>query len=321
MTESQEVAGREIVRSYWRRRWQQDESPQEFERRWQTTLHDGVIPETRFDPKSVSLADDWQRHLAAGAESATSASDELELVFLPDPTIYDGRFANNGWLQELPKPITQLTWGNAAIMSPATARRLGVGEGTYAHGGEHGGYHMPVVELHLNGRMVKAPYWVMPGHADGTITIYLGNGRTSAGRIGGTPEEQVGFDAYALRRSDRPWFSSGLEVAITGERELVACTQQHHAMEDRDVVFSATLDEYRSEPDFAAQEQERAAAEVDRRSRAAHVLQNLRLRASQTQMGNGHRPYDVHRLQRVHRGLSGGEQHTGRRQGTGCGGA
>jgi molybdopterin-containing oxidoreductase family iron-sulfur binding subunit len=260
LTESQEVAGRDIVRSYWRGRWQQNDSPQDFERRWQSALHDGVIPGTRFEAKDISLANDWQRHLienAGGVASPASAPDKLELVFLPDPTIYDGRFANNGWLQELPKPITQLTWGNAAIMSPATASRLGTGEGTYAHGGEHGGYHMPVVELRLDGRMVRAPLWVMPGHADGTITVYLGGGRTSAGRVGGTPEEQVGFNAYALRSASAPWFAAGLEVAVTSERELVACTQQHHSMEDRDVVFSATLDEYRRAPDFASREQER----------------------------------------------------------------
>ena len=71
------------------------------------------------------------------------------MAFYPDPTIYDGRFANNGWLQELPKPITELTWDNAAMMSPATARELGIDWGRYAHGGEHGGYHQPVVELQV----------------------------------------------------------------------------------------------------------------------------------------------------------------------------
>ena len=109
-------------------------------------------------------------------------------MFQPDPTIYDGSWANNGWLQELPKPITKLTWGNAAIMSPATAEQLGVGLGSYAHGGEHGGYYMPVVELQLDGRKVRAPAWIMPGHADRSVTVYLGHGRQHAGQIGGTVE-------------------------------------------------------------------------------------------------------------------------------------
>ena len=86
-----------------------------------------------------------------------AAAGEFELVFQADPTIYDGSFANNGWLQELPKPITQLTWDNAALMSPATAKELGVEFGEYAHGGEHGGYYMPVVELKVDGRTCGPP--------------------------------------------------------------------------------------------------------------------------------------------------------------------
>ena len=123
-------------------------------------------------------------------------------MFQADPTIYDGSWANNGWLQELPKPITKLTWGNAAIMSPATAQQLGIGPGSYAHGGEHGGYFMPVVELQLDGRKLRAPAWIMPGHADRSVTVYLGHGRQRAGKIGGSVEHQVGFNAYLLRTAD-----------------------------------------------------------------------------------------------------------------------
>ena len=105
----------------------------------------------------------------------------MAIVFLPDPTIYDGAFANNGWLQELPKPLTKLTWGNAAIMSPATAERLGLGRGSYAHGGEHGGYEMPVVEVRWRA-VGEMPAWIMPGHADGTVTVYLGQAASVPGR-------------------------------------------------------------------------------------------------------------------------------------------
>ena len=90
----------------------------------------------------------------------------MEIAFEPDPTLYDGRFANNGWLQELPKSMTKLTWGNAVIMSPQTAQDLGLSMGSYAHGGEHGGYHMSVVDLEVAGRRVRAPLWIMPGHAE-----------------------------------------------------------------------------------------------------------------------------------------------------------
>ena len=278
-----EVPGREIVRAHWRKHWQEQDPSQEFEMLWQTALHDGVISDTELAAKSVSLADGWQRHLENGANEAamsstpsvasTSKAEDLELVFLPDPTIYDGRFANNGWLQELPKPITQLTWGNAAIMSPATAQRLGLEMGSYAHGGEHGGYHMPVVDLHLSGRTVEAaPVWIMPGHADGTVTVYLGCGRVHAGKVGGTANEKIGFDAYALRTSDRPWFASGLKVVPTGAKQLVACTQAHHSMENRQPVRSATLEKYRQEPGFVARQREE-----ERREKFEGVPQPLTL--------------------------------------------
>ena len=106
------------------------------------------------------------------------AGEGYEIVFQPDPTIYDGRFANNGWLQELPKPITKLTWDNAALMSPATAQELGVGLGSYAHGGEHGGYHAAGRRAASSATArCEAPVWIMPGHADGSITVHLGYGR------------------------------------------------------------------------------------------------------------------------------------------------
>ena len=101
------------------------------------------------------------------------------------------RWANNGWLQELPKPITKLAWGNAAIMSPATAEQLGVGLGSYAHGGEHGGYYMPVVELQLDGGTCGPPRWIMPGHADRSVTRLPGPWPASVpGEIGGSVEQQ-----------------------------------------------------------------------------------------------------------------------------------
>ena len=139
---------------------------------------------------------------------------------------------NNGWLQELPKPLTKLTWGNAAIMSPATARHLGVTGGKYAHGGEHGGYYMPVVELEYAGRTVEAPVWIMPGHADGTISVYLGHGREHAGRVGGNAGQSVGFNAYRLRIAE-PWYGRGLAAKLTHKTELVTCTQAHQTMENR----------------------------------------------------------------------------------------
>jgi molybdopterin-containing oxidoreductase family iron-sulfur binding subunit len=262
LTSLQETSDRQIVREHWRQQSAERHEEADFERFWHTALHNGVIPDTAFKPKSVKLKDGWENHLQNGATAASKPASpsgpvieaiDMEIVFLPDPTIYDGGFANNGWLQELPKPLTKLTWGNAALISPATARRIGIGPGSYAHGGEHGGYYMPVVELRLDGRTVSAPAWIMPGHADGTISAYLGHGRERAGRVGGSREQRVGFNAYRLRTADRPWFAAGVTVQKTAGRELVACTQEHQLMENRDPVCAATLAEYRAHPQFASE--------------------------------------------------------------------
>ena len=124
---------------------------------------------------------------------------DLEPIFCPDSKLYDGRFANNGWLQEMPDPMTKLTWDNAALMSPATAKKLGV-------------EHEDVVKLKFKGREVEAPVYVMPGQADGTVAVSLGYGRTAAGKVGGSVAdgiEPVGFDAYKLRTTDAMWFGTG----------------------------------------------------------------------------------------------------------------
>ncbi|MCE5267478.1 MAG: 4Fe-4S dicluster domain-containing protein [Planctomycetaceae bacterium] len=251
---STETPGREIVRSYWQHHWGRQHGQEGFEQFWQDALHDGVIANTASTPKHVGLKDGWQTPLASGRAKSSPAeqteSDGLEIVFQPDPTIYDGSWANNGWLQELPKPVTKLAWGNAAIMSPKTAGRLDVTIGPYAHGGEHGGYSMPVLELSLDGRKMQMPAWIMPGHADGVVTVYLGHGREQAGRIGGAAGRNVGFNAYRLRTAEHVWHSGGLHVVKTAESQLVACTQAHQSMEGRDLVRSATLARFRASPNF-----------------------------------------------------------------------
>jgi molybdopterin-containing oxidoreductase family iron-sulfur binding subunit len=202
-----------------------------FEAAWRRALHDGLVRGTELPARSVAVSPGWDR--GAGPAPRAGAGD-LEIVLRPDPTIWDGRFANNGWLQELPKPITRLTWDNAAIVSPATAGRLGVAS-------------EDVIELRVGGRAVRAPVWVQPGHAGGSVTVHFGYGRRRAGRVA----EGAGFDAYPLRAAAAPWFALGLEVARTGERYPLACTQIHHAMEGRDLVRAADLAHFREHPDFA----------------------------------------------------------------------
>jgi molybdopterin-containing oxidoreductase family iron-sulfur binding subunit len=249
LTGNLQMPGLEIVRSHWQNHHHGRRSTGAFDDFWRTALHDGVIAGTELPPRSVELEKGWQKHLAASDNA--DADEHYELVFQPDPTIYDGRFANNGWLQELPKPITRLTWDNVALVSPATAKKLGVALGGYAHGGEHGGYLIPVLELKLGERSVRAPVWVVPGHADDTVTVSLGYGRDSAGKIGGTANNRVGFNAYQLVTSARPWFSSGLVVQQTPARALIACTQEHQLMENREIVRANTLEVYKSRPDFS----------------------------------------------------------------------
>jgi molybdopterin-containing oxidoreductase family iron-sulfur binding subunit len=233
----------------------QASNPQ-FDSWWSGVLRDGVVPDTAAQPKSVALKTDWAAQ-PTGAPTpqdtqanGAATNPALEIVFQTDPSIHDGRYANNGWLQELPKPLTKITWDNVALVSPATARRLGLAENLAGRGGEHGQMIASVVELRYGGRAARAPAWVMPGHADESVTVYLGYGRTRAGSVG----TDRGFNAYLLRPSAALSFALGLEISNTGETYALACTQAHHSMEGRDLVRFAALDEYHARPNFARAE-------------------------------------------------------------------
>jgi molybdopterin-containing oxidoreductase family iron-sulfur binding subunit len=246
-----------IVRDYWKSR----NRTKDFELFWRTALHDGWIAGTDFPPKAVRLKSisSFDQGSGAGATDAGGgSSDSLEIIFRPDPTIFDGRFANNGWLQELPKPLTKLTWDNAVLISPATAERLALGHRVAWSGGEHGKVFADMVELRYAGRSVQSPVWITPGHADGCATVYFGYGRTRAGKVG----TGAGFNTYAIRTSDSPWHGFGLEMRKTGARYPLACTQFHHNMEGRDLVRAATLEQYRREPHFARGDEHASQAET-----------------------------------------------------------
>jgi molybdopterin-containing oxidoreductase family iron-sulfur binding subunit len=235
--ESGRKRSHDIVRDYWKdhglpslqayrkKHGLKELSVTDFETWWRRCLHDGLVAGSEFQPAKVELR---QVGVPKGIGSA-----ELEIIFRADPTIYDGRFANNGWLQELPKPLSKLTWDNAAYMSKATAAK-------------HGLANQDLVELRYRGRTVQAPVWILPGHADDSVTAHLGYGRTRAGKVG----NGTGFNAYALRASGAPDFDSGLEIRKLGRGYLLACTQTHHAMEGRHLVRSATLREYEKDPHF-----------------------------------------------------------------------
>jgi molybdopterin-containing oxidoreductase family iron-sulfur binding subunit len=216
-----------IVRAYWQGRLA-PEGGAAFEQQWRRALHDGIVPGTAAAARPVTLA-------ALGERVAEGPVRQgLEILFRSDPTVHDGRFANNPWLQELPKPHTKLTWDNAALVGPSTAARLGVA-------------NEDVVELRYRGRRVKAPVWVLPGQAPDTVTVHLGYGRARGGRIAAGP----GFDAYALRTTAALWAERGLEVGKTGERSPLASAQNQQVIDARPVVRSASLQEFTRNPGFA----------------------------------------------------------------------
>jgi molybdopterin-containing oxidoreductase family iron-sulfur binding subunit len=204
------------------------QSPPEFERRWRQWLHDGVVGGTAYEPGSVVLSADWASRAPAG-----SAVSGIEVNFRRDETVYDGRYANNGWLQEMPKPTTKLTWDNAALMAASTAEALGVSSGD-------------VLEVRHDGRLLRVPAWIHPGQAADTLTISVGYGRSRAGRVG----NGTGFNAFALRGSSAPWFGAA-ELRGAGERYQLVSTQDHWTLEGRNVVRSAHLEQFRKDPAFA----------------------------------------------------------------------
>jgi molybdopterin-containing oxidoreductase family iron-sulfur binding subunit len=237
LTENPLASPLDLVKGY----WAQQHKGEDFETFWRRSVHDGVIANTALPTKTAAVRGD-----AAGSFAGTrKLGGTVEAIFRPDPTIYDGRFANNGWLQELPKPVTKLTWDNAAIMSPADARRFGVMPDDYL---DYGATGVPMVELTYQGRTVRAPVFVQPGHANGAITLHLGYGRWRAGRAG----TGAGFDPYGLRTSKALWQDAGLTVKQAPGNYQFAVTQNQHVLDTRRHVYrSADIEEYKKNHDAA----------------------------------------------------------------------
>jgi molybdopterin-containing oxidoreductase family iron-sulfur binding subunit len=226
---------------------------QDFETWWRQSIHDGFVANTAFQTKTVALNSGWANQQTPPAQQP--AAGGFELVFRTDPSIHDGRFANNGWLQELPKPLTKVTWDNVAVVSPNSAKQIANvdNNGGAVKGREH---YVPMVEITSpQGQKVTAPLWVLPGQPDGVVTVHLGYGRRLAGKVGsGNEGEPVGFDAYQIRTSSAPWFTTGVKVTPTARDYQLATTQLHFNLEDpkfateeRDVVRSVTLEKFLKE--------------------------------------------------------------------------
>jgi Fe-S-cluster-containing dehydrogenase component len=232
-----EQSPHDIVREFWKTQ----SRSQDFEADWRRWLHDGVIPNTSF--AAIAVQTNGNSATLSGARELSTPGD-FEISFRLDPSVADGRFANNGWLQELPKPITKLTWDNAVLVSHATAARLGVVNRPDDTGGEHGQIISEFVELRYRGRTVRGALFTVEGHPDNCATVHLGYGRSRGGSIA----SGTGFNANLLRTSDAMWHGSGLQIVRTGIVTTVACTQFHHQMENRKPVRVATRDEFVKNP-------------------------------------------------------------------------
>ncbi len=258
--EEADQSGYDAVKGYWKDWWEKKSKKKDadFDGVWQSWLRDGVIEHSADDLQAAApaLAPNW-----AGKSETTVPSTGIEINFRPDPTIYDGRFANNGWLQELPKPVSKLCWENAVIMSPKTAKANGLSVEPRWTAGERGRLEVDIVELKFKGRPVKGPVWIQPGHADDSITVHLGYGREQAGKVG----SNIGFNAYKLRTSDALWFGSGVEIKKTGDTTFIANTQAFFSMEGRKPVRRLTrniLADLHSEEEETREKAEKALDEA-----------------------------------------------------------
>lgn len=223
-----------------------------FEKAWQTILHDGTIPNTASPAKAVTLNVNAVTAATSPATSSTRKGNKaLEITFRPDPTLWDGRWANNGWLQELPKPLTRLTWDNAAMMSLNTARGLGV-------------TNNDLVQLKTSVGEVTAPVYVLPGQPDGSITVHLGGGRQLGGRV----LEGIGFNANLIRSSATPTIATNVQVTKVAGYHKLASVSDHHVISTadkkrdaegkanidstfgRDIIRIGDLDKFREDPRF-----------------------------------------------------------------------
>ncbi|HZZ39654.1 MAG TPA: TAT-variant-translocated molybdopterin oxidoreductase [Acidobacteriaceae bacterium] len=243
-----DVSAYDAVRST----WMQNGGPLakgDGEFNWRKVLHDGWIADTAFAAKTVAAKG------GVGAASAVAAAGNgVELLFRPDPHVYDGRFANVGWMQEIPRPITNLSWDNAAQMSFATIEKYGLSEDD-------------AVEISVGGRKIIAGALAVPGQADGVVVVTLGQGRR-VGRVAGG----VGYNGYLIQSSEMPYMQTGATLRRTGEIYDLCVTKSHHIDQrsvsaggdgsgthslegdealDRGIIRFATLTEYRADPEFA----------------------------------------------------------------------
>jgi MoCo/4Fe-4S cofactor protein with predicted Tat translocation signal len=231
LTTGEETRGYELLRETWKSRL----DSADFEKAWREVLYEGLVAGTAAKPLAPSFVKNSVASLSAENANMVNVDEKnLELAFQVSYTFHDGRFANNGWLQELPDPITKIAWDNVACMSIATAKYLEVKNGD-------------ILRIEHEGRNFEIPVWIVPGHADYSISVTLGYGRESVGRVGNF----VGSDVYPMRTGCDQFVLSGVKASSTGNTFPLANTQDHGSMEGRPFIREATLEEYREDPEFA----------------------------------------------------------------------
>jgi MoCo/4Fe-4S cofactor protein with predicted Tat translocation signal len=253
----------DVVRTYWMSKG----GGLTFDTTWRKWLNDGVIAGSALPARAVGAG------AAIPASQPMNAAAGYEIRVLPDPNVYDGRFANNAWLQELPKPQTKICWENVALISPKTA--VAIGYDDKRRDALVNEKQTLIANVRYRGRTVRTPIWVVPGHADGTITMFMGYGRTRGGKIASPPADvegmlapslasfhlsggTMGVDLTPFRFADAPNGGAGAEIELTHDAPYdIACTQEHQSLNpsdvgaDRGIIRSASFAEYQAKPDFA----------------------------------------------------------------------
>ena len=249
----------QALQDYWKTHRSNENSKKvDFETFFKDALREGYLGGTQFEALSPPIRQDSKTftgpniHAPSGVMSPPapfshphphpsteeSSGISIEAVIKPDPTIWDGRYSNNAWLQELPKPVLQLTWGNAVILSPATAKKLHLKD-------------EDEVELQVEGRTQRGAVLTVPGHPDDSATLYLGYGRSRAGRVGNT----YGYSAYALQDHHSPWLIPEIQIQKIGTPSPLATTHTHSSMEGRDIIVHAEFKDFLKNPHSIVKEE------------------------------------------------------------------
>ncbi len=250
LSENALTKGHELVKEFWRKKM----GGLDFEKQWREYLHEGVIANTASGIVSPGYNKDGLAATSKMYAAIAAPKSGIELVVREHSSIFDGRFANSAWLQELPDPITKLTWDNAVLISLNMAEKLGIANKIVE--AKAGGSTMgadterPMVKITSSGKSIEGPAWVMPGMAEDTVFVTLGYGRKTVGKVG----TGTGFDVYPLLTVNTDNYLSDIQIQPTGADYSLACTQDHWSLEGRPIAREGNLEEYVKEPEFASDE-------------------------------------------------------------------